>query len=130
AHRHADQLRDRRRDALRGRPDPREGGLDRRPGDRGAARPWRPRRSGTPSARPGFQLINRHPRHSDDHDQREVDAMSVTTERPKSLDELVERYNQAWGDHDLEAILALQTPDSEFRVHGAGELMKWEGIDA
>jgi hypothetical protein len=56
--------------------------------------------------------------------------MSVTTNIPSSIEELVQRYNQAWNDCDLEAILALQTPDSEFRIHGAQELMKWEGIDA
>jgi predicted ester cyclase len=56
--------------------------------------------------------------------------MSVTTNVPASVEELAERYNTAWGDHDLEAILALQTPDSEFRVHGTQELMSWKGIDA
>lgn len=55
--------------------------------------------------------------------------MSVNTV-PTSIEELAQRYNQAWGDHDLEAILALQTPDSEFRIHGTQELMSWDGIDA
>lgn len=48
---------------------------------------------------------------------------------PSSTRELVERYNQAWNDHDLEGILALQTRDSEFRIHGQQDLLKWTGID-
>jgi uncharacterized protein (TIGR02246 family) len=56
--------------------------------------------------------------------------MSAAVAPPSAIEELVDRYNRAWNDHDLEAILALQTPDSSFVVHGTQELMKWEGIDA
>jgi predicted ester cyclase len=56
--------------------------------------------------------------------------MSVTKNVPSSLEELIQRYNGAWNDHDLEEILALQTPDSSFLIHGAQDVMKWEGIDA
>ncbi|WP_028935768.1 ester cyclase [Pseudonocardia spinosispora] len=55
--------------------------------------------------------------------------MGTDQSAPSSIDELVRRYNKAWNDHDLEAILAMQTPDSSFVVHGMHELLKWEGID-
>lgn len=55
--------------------------------------------------------------------------MSSATTAPSSLDELVERYNKAWNDHDLDGILALHTAEPEFLIHGAQELMKWVGRD-
>jgi predicted ester cyclase len=53
---------------------------------------------------------------------------TITT--PTSTQELAERYLQAWQDHDLESILALQTPDSEFHLHGAGGVKSSIGIEA
>lgn len=35
--------------------------------------------------------------------------------------ELIERYNACWNRHDLDAILALHTPDMVFENHTAGE---------
>jgi steroid delta-isomerase-like uncharacterized protein len=35
--------------------------------------------------------------------------------------ELIERYNQAWNDHDLDAICALHADDVVFENHTAGE---------
>lgn len=55
---------------------------------------------------------------------------SAAMTAPASIQELAERYLAAWNDHDLEAILGLQTPDSEFHLNGAGGLKSWVGIDA
>jgi steroid delta-isomerase-like uncharacterized protein len=38
-----------------------------------------------------------------------------------SLERLIERYNQAWNDHDVDAICALHAPDFVFENHTAGE---------
>ena len=35
--------------------------------------------------------------------------------------ELIERYNDCWNRHDLDAIVALHTPDMVFENHTAGE---------
>jgi steroid delta-isomerase-like uncharacterized protein len=35
--------------------------------------------------------------------------------------ELIERYNAAWNDHDVEAIMAMHTGDMVFENHTAGE---------
>ena len=37
------------------------------------------------------------------------------------LEQLIERYNQAWNDHDLDAIVAMHAPDMVFDNHTAGE---------
>jgi SnoaL-like polyketide cyclase len=55
--------------------------------------------------------------------------MSSAVGAPSTVQELAERYLQAWQDHDLEAILALQTEDSEFHLHGAGGVKSSVGID-
>jgi len=57
--------------------------------------------------------------------------MAVSSNVPRSLDELVRRYMKAWGEHDLDAIMSLHTPDyTEFIVHGGNGVQKWEGFDA
>lgn len=57
--------------------------------------------------------------------------MTTTAQAPKTMEELVERYNRAWGDHDLDGILSLHTPDSGWRVHGVnGIMIDVKGIDA
>ncbi|MGO9487889.1 MAG: ester cyclase [Solirubrobacteraceae bacterium] len=33
----------------------------------------------------------------------------------------IDRYNQAWNDHDVEAIVAMHAPDMVFENHTAGE---------
>ncbi len=35
--------------------------------------------------------------------------------------ELIERYNQAWNDHDVDAICSLHAPDFVFENHTLGE---------
>jgi steroid delta-isomerase-like uncharacterized protein len=44
------------------------------------------------------------------------------------LEQLVERYNQAWNDQDLDEIAALHAPDIVFQNHTAGERV--EGANA
>ncbi|HEX5893316.1 MAG TPA: ester cyclase [Solirubrobacterales bacterium] len=39
----------------------------------------------------------------------------------QSLEEAIGRYNQAWNDHDLDAIMAMHAPDMVFENHTAGE---------
>ena len=39
----------------------------------------------------------------------------------RSLEEAIGRYNQAWNDHDLDAIISMHAPDMVFENHTAGE---------
>ena len=45
---------------------------------------------------------------------------------PDSLERLIDRYNQAWNDHDLETICSLHAPDFVFENHTAGERAEGE----
>jgi steroid delta-isomerase-like uncharacterized protein len=40
---------------------------------------------------------------------------------PEALAEAIERYNDAWNAHDLDAIMAMHAPDMVFENHTAGE---------
>src|SRR3954469_14180678 len=40
---------------------------------------------------------------------------------PEALAEAIERYNDAWNAHDLDAIMAMHAPDMGFENHTAGE---------
>jgi steroid delta-isomerase-like uncharacterized protein len=40
---------------------------------------------------------------------------------PEALAETIERYNEAWNAHDLDAIVAMHAPDMVFENHTAGE---------
>jgi steroid delta-isomerase-like uncharacterized protein len=40
---------------------------------------------------------------------------------PRQLTERIEAYNEAWNAHDLDAILAMHSPDMVFANHTAGE---------
>ncbi len=39
----------------------------------------------------------------------------------QSLEEAIGRYNQAWNDHDLDAIMSMHAPEMVFENHTAGE---------
>jgi steroid delta-isomerase-like uncharacterized protein len=39
----------------------------------------------------------------------------------ETLREAIDRYNAAWNDHDLDAVMALHAPDMVFENHTAGE---------
>lgn len=43
------------------------------------------------------------------------------------LERTIERYNEAWNDHDVDAIVALHAPEMVFENHTAGERV--EGAD-
>jgi steroid delta-isomerase-like uncharacterized protein len=40
---------------------------------------------------------------------------------PESLQEAIDRYNDAWNAHDLDTIMSLHAPDMVFENHTAGE---------
>ena len=42
--------------------------------------------------------------------------------------ELIDRYNQAWNDHDVDSIVSMHAPDFVFENHTAGE--RAEGAEA
>ena len=39
-----------------------------------------------------------------------------------ALQELIDRYNAAWNDHDVEAIVSMHTEDSVFENHTTGDV--------
>jgi steroid delta-isomerase-like uncharacterized protein len=45
----------------------------------------------------------------------------VGEDAAQSLEEAIGRYNRAWNDHDLDAIMAMHAPDMVFENHTAGE---------
>ena len=53
--------------------------------------------------------------------------MARAAEQPQ-LRETIDRYNDAWNRHDLDAIVAMHAPDMVFENHTAGE--RAEGADA
>jgi steroid delta-isomerase-like uncharacterized protein len=53
--------------------------------------------------------------------------MSATAAGESVLREMIDRYNDAWNRHDVEAIVAMHTPGMVFENHTAGE--RAEGDD-
>ena len=49
---------------------------------------------------------------------------------PESLEQIIQRYNQAWNEHDLEAIMSMHAPDMVFENHTAGESAEGEEVRA
>ncbi len=47
-----------------------------------------------------------------------------------NLEPLINRYNDAWNAHDLDAIMALHAPDMVFENHTAGESAQGEEVRA
>jgi steroid delta-isomerase-like uncharacterized protein len=45
---------------------------------------------------------------------------------PEALEQAIERYNQAWNDHDLDAIMSMHAEDMVFENHTAGEAAQGE----
>jgi steroid delta-isomerase-like uncharacterized protein len=45
-----------------------------------------------------------------------------------ALREAIDRYNQAWNSHDLDAIMAMHAPDMVFDNHTAGESASAEEV--
>jgi steroid delta-isomerase-like uncharacterized protein len=52
----------------------------------------------------------------------------VGDDSAKALEAAIERYNQAWNDHDLDAIMAMHAPDMVFENHTAGESAQGEEV--
>lgn len=53
-------------------------------------------------------------------------ATEVAEERTRAAGE---RYFETWVARDLDRIMALHTPDSQFILHGADGVQVWKGID-
>jgi steroid delta-isomerase-like uncharacterized protein len=45
----------------------------------------------------------------------------ATADSAVELEQAIERYNEAWNDHDLDAIMSMHAPDMVFENHTAGE---------
>ena len=52
---------------------------------------------------------------------REHILSRVGEDSAQSLEEAIGRYNRAWNDHDLDAIMSMHAPDMVFENHTAGE---------
>jgi steroid delta-isomerase-like uncharacterized protein len=48
------------------------------------------------------------------------------SDSPEALEGAIARYNDAWNDHDLDAITAMHAPDMVFENHTAGERAEGE----
>jgi steroid delta-isomerase-like uncharacterized protein len=55
-------------------------------------------------------------------------GVSAAAPADHPLRPLIERYNDAWNRHDLDAILALHAPDMVFENHTAGERAEGDGV--
>jgi steroid delta-isomerase-like uncharacterized protein len=51
-------------------------------------------------------------------------------ESAAGLERTIERYNEAWNDHDLDAIISMHAPDMVFENHTAGERAEGEAVRA
>ena len=57
--------------------------------------------------------------------------MTVETDQrdgPAALERVIGRYNEAWNDHDLDAIMSMHAPDMVFENHTAGESAQGEEV--
>jgi steroid delta-isomerase-like uncharacterized protein len=52
----------------------------------------------------------------------------VGDDSAQSLEAAIARYNQAWNDHDLDAIMSMHAPDMVFENHTAGESAEGEVV--
>ena len=55
--------------------------------------------------------------------------MAITeADSPAALEQAIERYNAAWNDHDLDAIMSMHAPDMVFANHTAGETVEGDAV--
>lgn len=47
--------------------------------------------------------------------------MDLTADSRDALAQMIDRYNEAWNAHDLDAIISMHAPDMVFENHTAGE---------
>jgi steroid delta-isomerase-like uncharacterized protein len=59
---------------------------------------------------------------------REHILSRVGEDSAQSLNDAIGRYNRAWNDHDLEAIMSMHAPDMVFENHTAGESAQGEEV--
>jgi steroid delta-isomerase-like uncharacterized protein len=52
----------------------------------------------------------------------------VGDDSAQGLEEAIGRYNEAWNDHDLDAIMSMHAPDMVFENHTAGESAQGEAV--
>jgi steroid delta-isomerase-like uncharacterized protein len=52
----------------------------------------------------------------------------VGDDSAESLEEAIGRYNEAWNDHDLDAIMSMHAPDMVFENHTAGESAQGKAV--
>jgi steroid delta-isomerase-like uncharacterized protein len=52
----------------------------------------------------------------------------VGDDSAQSLETTIGRYNDAWNDHDLDAIMSMHAPDMVFENHTAGESAQGEDV--
>ena len=52
----------------------------------------------------------------------------MADDSPQSLEETIGQYNEAWNDHDLDAIMSMHAPDMVFENHTAGESAQGEDV--
>src|SRR3712207_9498618 len=57
---------------------------------------------------------------------RLMEARTAGKDSPEVLEKAIERYNRAWNDHDIDAIMAMHAPDMVFENHTAGESAQGE----
>ena len=50
-----------------------------------------------------------------------ISSPPVGDDSAQSLEDAISRYNVAWNDHDLDAIMSMHAPDMVFENHTAGE---------
>ncbi len=55
---------------------------------------------------------------------------SQSKDSTEALREAIDRYNAAWNDHDLDALMAMHAPDMVFDNHTAGESAEGEAVRA
>ena len=54
--------------------------------------------------------------------------MTSTADSPAELETTIERYNEAWNAHDLDAIMSMHAPDMTFENHTAGESAQGQDV--
>jgi steroid delta-isomerase-like uncharacterized protein len=52
------------------------------------------------------------------------------SDSPAALEQAIDRYNEAWNEHDVEAIMAMHAPDMVFHNHTAGESVEGDEVRA
>ncbi|MBA3365501.1 MAG: nuclear transport factor 2 family protein [Actinobacteria bacterium] len=54
---------------------------------------------------------------------------TATSDSPGALEQLIERYNEAWNQQDMDTIASMHAPDFVFENHTAGESAVGEEAD-